>query len=300
MIDLCSHWLVGGSGLAHSALHNAVGSGLYTATTLDDSFTRLGHSQLTPFFVLRQAQRLAIGANHGLWEWRRDETRYIQLHDETLTEVLGLAAVPGDPGLVIACSYGIATAYRDELGAARWTFHSDSPVPDERFANALYIDPAHPDQWLVGTEAGVFIYLATDHQWQASDLNGTPVRALCSARGRLWAGTDDRGILHSEDGMHWTLAGSPVEGAVYALHDTGSSLLAATQYGIVTGDGDGSWTQTGPRLSTTSITSTPRTPGTWAAGASPGGLWHTRDAGGHWQQAGDFKHVRVVLAPEEI
>ena len=185
MIDLCSHWLVGGSGLAHSGLHNAVGSGLYTATTLDDSFTRLGHSQLTPFFVLRQAQRLAIGANHGLWEWRRDETRYIQLHDETLTEVLGLAAVPGDPGLVIACSYGIATAYRDELGAARWTFHSDSPVPDERFANALYIDPAHPDQWLVGTEAGVFIYFATDHQWQASDLNGTPVRALCSARGRL-------------------------------------------------------------------------------------------------------------------
>ena len=62
MIDLCSHWLVGGSGLAHSGLHNAVGSGLYTATTLDDSFTRLGHSQLTPFFVLRQAQRLAICA----------------------------------------------------------------------------------------------------------------------------------------------------------------------------------------------------------------------------------------------
>ena len=66
------------------------------------------------------------------------------------------------------------------------------------------------------------------------------------------------------------------------------------------GDGDGSWTETGPRLSTTSITSTPRTPGTWAAGASPGGLWHTRDAGEHWQQAGHFKHVRVVLAPEEI
>ena len=187
MTDPCSHWVVGGSGLAHSGLHNAVGSGLYTATTLDDPFTRLGHSQLTSFFVVRQAQRLAIGANHGLWEWRRDEARYVQLHDETLTEVLGLAAVPGDPGLVIACSYGIATAYRDELGAARWTFHSDSPVPDERFANTLYIDPAHPDQWLVGTEAGVFIYSATDHHWQTSDLNGPPVRALCSARGRLWA-----------------------------------------------------------------------------------------------------------------
>ena len=55
-------------------------------------------------------------------------------------------AIAGDPGLVVACPYGIATAVRDELGAARWTFHSDSPVPDERFANALLIDPARPDQ----------------------------------------------------------------------------------------------------------------------------------------------------------
>ena len=38
---------------------------------------------------------------------------------------------------------------------------------------------------------------------------------------------------------------------------------------------------------------------TWAAGASPGGLWHTRDAGASWQQTGHFKHVRSVLAPEE-
>ena len=299
MTDPCSHWLVGGSGLAHSGLHNSVGSGLYTATTLDDPFTHLGHSQLTAFFVLRQAQRLAIGANHGLWEWRRDEARYIQLHDETLTEVLGLAAIPGDPGLVAACPYGIATAQRDALGAARWTFHSDSPVPDKRFANALHIDPEHPDRWLVGTEAGLLVYSAKNDQWQASDLTDTPVRALHAARGLLWAGTDDRGILHSEDGLHWTQAGGDVEGAVYALHDTGAQLLAATQYGILTGDGESSWTRSGPRLSTNCITSDPSAPDTWAAGASPGGLWHTRDAGAHWQQSGDFKHVRVVLAPEE-
>lgn len=300
MTDPCSHWVVGGSGLAHSGLHNSVGSGLYTASTLEEEFTRLGHSQLTPFFVLRQRKRLAIGANHGLWIWQRDEARYLQLHDETLTEVVGLAAIDGDPGLVAACPYGIATACIDELGAARWSFHSDSPVPDERFANALHIDPAHPDHWLVGTEAGVVVYGSEANKWQASDLANTPVRALLSARGRLWAGTDDRGILHSDDGLHWTQAGSDIEGAVYALHDTGACLLAATQYGVVTGNGDGPWISTGPRLSTTCITSDPRSPDTWAVGASPGGLWFTCNAGESWRQTGHFKHVRVVLAPEEI
>lgn len=299
MTDPCCQWLVGGSGLAHSGLHTPVGSGLYTTPTLDAPFTRLGHSQLTPFFVLRQSERLAIGANHGLWEWRRNEAHYRQLHDETLTEVLGLAAIPGDPGLVAACSYGIATAQRDALGAARWTFHSDSPVPDERFANALLIDPTDPNRWFVGTEAGLFSYSASDGQWQTSDLIGTPVRALLCARNRLWAGTDERGIWHSDDGLHWTEASANIAGAVYALHDTGSTFLAATQYGIITGDGAGPWNPTGPRLPTTCITADPHAPETWAAGASPGGLWHTRDAGGRWQQAGHFKHVRVVLAPEE-
>lgn len=299
MTDPCSLWLVGGSRLAHSSLHNPVGSGLYTAPDLDGPWQRLGHSQMTPFSLLRQPQRLAIGANHGLWEWRRDEKRYVQLHDETLTEVLGLAATTGDPGLVAACPYGIATARRDELGAARWTFHSDSPIPDERFSNALLIDPDHPDHWLVGTEAGAFVYSAKDGQWLASDLMGTPVRAVLSARGRAWAGTDDRGVWHSEDGLHWERAGSGIEGAIYALHDAGTELLAATQYGIATGDGEGPWTLLGPRLSTTCITADSRHPGTWMAGASPGGLWYTRDSGIHWQQAGHFKHVRVVLVPEE-
>ena len=51
--------------------------------------------------MLRQPKRLAIAANHGLWEWRRALARYRQLHDETLTEVLDLAAIAGDPGLVL-------------------------------------------------------------------------------------------------------------------------------------------------------------------------------------------------------
>ena len=71
MSDPCKERVVGGSGL-----HNPVGSGLYTAADLDGPYSKLGHSQLTPFSVLRQPKRLAIAANHGLWEWRRDLARY--------------------------------------------------------------------------------------------------------------------------------------------------------------------------------------------------------------------------------
>ena len=299
MSDRCSHWLVGGSGLAHSGLHTPVGSGLYTAIDLDGPFARLGHGQCTPFFVLRQPHRLAIAANHGLWEWQRDQSRYCQLHDETLTEVLGLAAIPGDPGLGAATPYGIASARRDERGAARWTFHSTAPVPDQRYTNALHIDPTHPDKWLVGTEAGVFSYSAQNEHWQPSDLIGTPVRALLAACGRFWAASDDRGVLQSEDGLRWERAGDEITGAIYALHDTGSTLLVATQNGLFFGDGTSPWTRTGPRLVATCVTSAPHSPEAWVFGASPGGLWHSRDRGAHWQQIGHFKHVRVVLAPEE-
>jgi len=41
----------------------------------------------------------------------------------------------------------------------------------------------------------------------------------------------------------------------------------------------------------------PKDPQRWLAGASPGGLWQTADAGQSWQQIDHFKHVRAVLAP---
>ena len=45
MSDPCKEWVVGGSGLAHSGLHNPVGSGLYTAADLDG---QLPHEPFSP------------------------------------------------------------------------------------------------------------------------------------------------------------------------------------------------------------------------------------------------------------
>ena len=125
------------------------------------------------------------------------------------------------------------------------------------------------------------------------------MRALHYAQDRFWAGTDNKGIFSSADGLHWQAAGGKVEGAVYAIRSAGDQLIAASQHGILSGDGANAWQRSGPRMLFATIASDPQTPNNWLAGASPGGLWFTRDAGQNWQQIAHFKHVRAVLAPEE-
>ena len=39
---------------------------------------------------------------------------------------------------------------------------------------------------------------------------------------------------------------------------------------------------------------------TWLAGASPGGLWRSTDAGSSWHQSGAFQHIHTLLKPREI
>ena len=84
----------------------------------------------------------------------------------------------GEPGLIAGCPYGVATAARDALGAARWTFHSDALGPDERYTNALLVDPNDESRWLAGSEAGVLVYSDSGAHADRSDLWDVPVRAL--------------------------------------------------------------------------------------------------------------------------
>ena len=83
--------------------------------------------------------------------------RWKQLNDETLTEVMAIASIPGIPGVVAGSPYGIATGRVDALGAVRWTHHSDALRVNERFTNAILVHPGDPSTWLIGTEGGVLI-----------------------------------------------------------------------------------------------------------------------------------------------
>ncbi len=292
----CSNWLVGGNVTSTSSIHVIQGNGLYAGHP-NGEWARIGQNQATVLALLRHQGQVIMSANHGIYIWNRSTERWTQLHDETITEILTIAPLAGDPGVLAGCPYGVATARRDELGAARWTFYSDHLSPDERYSNALLVDPRDESRWLVGCEAGLLVYEASGARAVRSDLFDVSVRALYYTCDRFWAGTDDCGIFSSEDGLHWEKMGGEIEGAVYAISEAGNQLIAATQCGIVAGDAQGPWQRLGPRMLFAAIAVDPKDSQRWLAGASPGGLWQTTDAGQSWRQINYFKHVRAVLAP---
>lgn len=297
--DDCSNWLVGGNAAALSGIHVIQGPGVFSGSPTTAEWQRIGQNQATAMRLLRDKDRVLMSANHGLYTWQRNDKNWAQLHDETITEILAIAALSGDPGVVAGCPYGVATAQRDELGAARWTFYSDSLSPDERFTNALLVDPKDESRWLAGSEAGIIVYSEQGAHTERGDLFDVPVRALYYTCDRFWAGADSGGIFSSEDGLHWEKMGGGIEGAVYDINAAGGQLVAATGHGLVSGDGQGPWQRLGPRMLFACVAVDGKNPQQWLAGASPGGLWHTQDSGHNWRQLSHFKHVRAILSPEE-
>lgn len=298
------HWLIGSKGVYHG--------------TIGGSWTRIGAQEYGISSLIREPDRLVAGASwgSGLWEWpndtdqadrtahedqsgRPDQTgRWKQLHDETLTEIMAIASIGGSPGVVAGSPYGIATGRYDDLGAVRWTHHSDGLRVNERFTNAILVHPDEPATWLIGTEGGVLIADDSGAAWRRTSISGTAVRALACIHGQFWAGTDDQGIWRSEDGERWDSAGHTTDGgAVFELMLAGDDIVAATEHGVAIGDGSGHWVRNGPRHLCAAIRCHPGSTSTWLAGATPGGLWFTEDGGQAWRQIQGFVNVRAIIAP---
>ena len=284
------HWLIGSKGVYHG--------------TIGGSWTRIGAQEYGISSLIREPDRLVAGASwgSGLWEWPNDADqadRWKQLHDETLTEIMAIAPIEGSPGVVAGSPYGIATGRYDDLGAVRWTHHSDALRVNERFTNAILVHPDEPTTWLIGTEGGVLIADDAGASWRRTSISGTAVRALACMRGQFWAGTDDRGIWRSEDGERWDSVGHTADGgAVFELMQAGDDIVAATEHGVAIGDRSGHWVRRGPRHLCAAIRCHPASTSTWLAGATPGGLWYTEDGGHTWHQIPGFVNVRAIIAPE--
>lgn len=286
MEELRTRWLAGGpGGLFHS--HDGT------------AWQQVGEHRFRVTSILVARERTCVGVGGGVWEVTADGG-WLQLHDETVTEVLDLAAVAGDPGLVVASAYGVAVGARDELGAIRWSSRSDGLAVDERFTNAIAVDPEDDRRWLVGTEAGLLVAEEEGRRWTHSSLVGTPVRGICHALGAWWAGADDRGLWQSADGLSWRRAGRGLdETTVFALTETGGRLLAGTPDGVVVGDGTGYWHGMGPRGLVAAVAAHPQDSTCWMIGLLPGGLWMTTDSGRRWRHAPDLTgRIESIIAPE--
>jgi ligand-binding sensor domain-containing protein len=282
-----SEWLVGENGLFRGSPARG--------------WTRAGGYPYCVNGIVRFGAGLVVGTESGCW-YAPPRGRWLQCHDETLTSVLAIAATPAESQLIAATAYGVATADASpeepppQETAPRWRWHSDDLGVNGRYSNALLVDPADDLRWLVGTEAGVLVREHGADRWLYSSLTDRPVRALCAADGAFWAGTDGGGVWRSIDGLTWNRAGAGLDDAtVYSLAWTGDRLLAGLEGGLAIGDGAGFWKRFGPGLRVRTVAAGA---GSWLAGASPGGLWYSDDAGGRWRKTGDFVSVRTITRRE--
>lgn len=292
--DWTQDWLVGATGLHHSSD--------------GEVWAPAGGEGYPVKDIIRVRDALLCSTLWGAWHVAAQSRRWRQLHDETLTEVLGIAlnpaATPADgPGLVAVSPYGLAMSRAGEHGATRWNHHDSGQVLDERFSSAVLAHPTAPGQWIIGTEAGVLIFDGAETgagtgTWLRTNLAGLPCRALIQARDMLWAATDGGGVWCSVDGSNWATAGTGLETAsVFSLATAQGQLLAGTLHGICSGDGESPWHRSGPSLLVSAVAAHPEADGLWLAGATPGGLWRTEDAGRRWCQVGDFDTVHRIMAP---
>lgn len=232
----------------------------------------------------------------GVWQILANDPMWVQMHDETLTEVMDLAPLPGDVGVVAASAYGVATGHRTESGVVRWRWHSNALPVNARFTNAIVVDT--PTRWVIGTEAGVLITEDEGQVWQWTSLTDVGIRALYLDKGCWWAGTDD-GIWKSDAGVVWKRAGKGLAGvAVFDVAIVDDGVVLGTERGVWRGDGVGGWKKAGMHGQVHAVGVHPQDTDLWVAGCVPGGAWVTDSAGESWSQMPDLPgSVEVVVAP---
>ena len=275
MCGLNDRWLVGTS------------SGVYSSDD-EGQWKRLGayRFRITAFYRYRQRVLAATGS--GLWQIRQGQ--WLQLHDETLTEVMDVVDC-GDE-IVVASAYGVGLGKTAASGQTCWRWLSDALPVNQRFTNALVRMGEH---MIVGSEGGVLRY-GPDGGWQQTTLRDVAVRSLTMVGQDLYAGSD-AGLWVSGDGVAWQIVSEPMP--VYSFAERGAVKIAGTEQGVRLVRDGGGWQSAGleaTRISAVAID--PANDSHWLAGACPGGLWETQNAGESWSSITEVQHtVEAIASP---
>jgi hypothetical protein len=272
---LSDSWLVGTS------------SGVYVAND-QGTFERMGAYQFRVTALDRSSGRILAATGSGMWEVRQD--RWVQRHDETLTEVMDV--IDDGERMIAASAYGVAFGTTDPSGVPHWDWLSNNLHVNQRFTNAvLRMDDA---RLLAGTEGGVLIHHATSG-WRTTSLVA-PVRCLLRHGDEYLAGADD-GLWSSDDGQNWRPAG--VQVTVYALTTVQNLVVAGTEQGVLVSSDGRPWCCAGlAGMRVTAVAISPVDAGHWYAGGMPGGLWITRDQGQSWVAVPEIRvEVEAISAP---
>lgn len=269
------------------------GRGVYQS---DDGWqwTRLAAYDYRMMSLVADEDGIVGACGSGLWHIVPDNPIWVQLHDETLTEVMDVARLPD--GFVAASAYGVATGQYDDAGVMRWQWHSDDLPVNARFTHAVVVDS--PTRWVIGTEAGVLVSEDAGVTWARTSLTGVCVMKIKHLDDCWWACAQD-GVWMSDDGMLWQRAGKGLDGcAVFDVDACGDDLVLGTENGVWRGEGHGAWEKVGLHGQVHGIGVHKTQADLWLAGCVPGGVWVTDSAGVSWSYLPDLPDsVETVLAP---
>jgi hypothetical protein len=286
----------GGDGLAEAEKDWLIGAnGVYRGQP-GGTWSHVGQYRYVVNQVVVTGEGTLVAAcGNGLWEVPRNpDGMWIQLHDETLTEVQTIAET--SVGIAAGSPYGVAISERDDVGDLRWGSLTEHLRVNARYTNTILLDPQDPSRWIVGTEGGVIIGEDNGAEWSESDLCDSPVRSVIHSDGSYWAASDMHGLMRSADGLGWSTV-PDVDGPAFSVVASGGSLVVGTQDGVLVRQADGSVERRGPSILVRCLAIDPGDPDVWVAGADPGGLWISRDAGMSWKNTGFVTRVRTIVAP---
>ena len=271
-------WLIGADGLYRGGL---------------GEWRRLGEARFLVNALSGDSAAVVAATNGGLWQIDPESGSWRQLHDETLTEVQ--CVIGTADGLVAGSPYGVAIAATDDLDALRWTCLTERLEIPARYTYSVLIIRDRAQVWLAGTEGGVLISEDAGGTWRWTGLTGRPVYCLLELAGQLVAGTGGGSVYASSDGEDWVSQPIPqADATIFSLAARGAELLAGSASGVWVRGMDASWVRRSPRLQVTAVAVSQHDDRTWLAGASPGGLWSTQDAGETWRQEAIAADVRAV------
>lgn len=267
-------WLIGTS------------AGVYSLADGGDC-ERLGAYQFRITALDRHRGRALAATGSGLWELR--DPRWLQHHDETLTEVLDV--IDAGEHMIVASAYGVAIGTTDAGGVPHWNWLSDELPVNQRFAQTLL--QLDNGGLLVGTDGGLLRYDKIAG-WTETGITD-PVRCLARWQGKFLAGSD-AGLLTSADGLNWVAAG--VELPIYAAEIADDIALLGTEDGLLMSS-TAAWAPIGLQgMRIAAVAMHLSIPGLWYAGGVPGGLWRTDDHGQTWVDIPDIRiEVEAISAP---
>jgi photosystem II stability/assembly factor-like uncharacterized protein len=275
-------------------------SGLYRYDG-DAAWTHLGWSNTRNFGIdiePSNPERIYLACGNGVIRSLDGGQNWRVLTGWQITEVLDVAIDRRDPEKgFIATAHGI---WRTLDGGDSWIEANDGiQRPRESFTQAIEVDAQDSERLLAGTEVGMFLSTDAGKSWRAVGPRNVAIRDLrqSAAAPDVWiAGTEDRGLIRSEDdGATWAVAGGGIADlALFAVaidpNDPQRMAAAGFESAVFfSTDGGRQWDQSAADLPVTAVHALQFDPvdsGKLWAGTVGGGVFSTVDAGKSWQNAG--------------